>query len=118
MQVLLTESDLREGVARLAEEIGVFYGPRPLTAVAVLTGSLVFTADLIRRLSMPLRVGLAQASSYRDGATRPGTLRINAELLPDVRGRDVLLVDDIFDTGRTLQELVSMLTARQAASVR
>jgi hypoxanthine phosphoribosyltransferase len=101
VKILLSESQIRDGVARLANQIGVCYGERPLTIVALMTGSVVLLADLIRQLKMPLRVGVVQASSYREGTSR-GALRVNAELMLDIREREVLLVDDIFDTGHTL----------------
>src|SRR5687767_3347805 len=85
---LLSEEQLSAGVARMAVEIADFYAGRPLTIVGVLTGSLVVLADLIRRLDMPLRVGLVQTRSYRGNATTPGALSINGDMLPDVRGRD------------------------------
>jgi hypoxanthine phosphoribosyltransferase len=115
---LLTEDQLREGVKRLAGEISRCYEGRPLTIVGVLTGSLVVLADLIRHLELPLRVGLVQARSYRGPATRPGELSINSDLLPDIRGRDVLLLDDIFDTGYTLRGLQEQLRSLGPNSVR
>jgi hypoxanthine phosphoribosyltransferase len=115
---LLSEDQLREGVRRLAAEISTWYKDRPLTIVGVLTGSLVVLADLIRHLEMPLRVGLVQARSYRGGVTRPGELSINADLLPDIKGRDVLLLDDIFDTGHTLCCLLAQLDKLGPQSVR
>lgn len=117
MKTLLTERQLREGVERLAQEINATYGEQPLTIVGVLTGSLVLLADLIRLLRMPLRVGVLQASSYRDG-TRPGKLTINSEMMLDVTERDVLLVDDIFDTGHTLVEVIEELRHFRPHSVR
>lgn len=117
MKILLDESQLREGVQRLAAEIDDQYGGRPLTVVAVMTGSLVLFADLIRLLSMPLRVGVVQASSYR-GGTRPGELTVDTQMLIDVQGREVLLVDDIFDTGRTLARLLDQFDQMGATSVR
>ena len=118
MKTLLTAAQLHEGVDRLGQEINKFYGDRPLTIVGVLTGSIVLLADLIRRLTMPLRVGLVQASSYRGTSIDPGQLTINFDLLPDVKGQHVLLVDDIFDTGKTLVALVEELQKHQPASVR
>ncbi len=116
MRVLLNESQLHDGVDRLAREIDGFYGGRPLTVIAVMTGSLVLFADLIRRLSMPQRVGVIRASSYRGGRAS-GTLHIDSSMTIDVAGRDVLLVDDIFDTGQTLAKLSDMLLDMRAASV-
>src|SRR6056297_2212624 len=117
MKTLLSESELCEGVERLAAQIDQDYGSQPVTVIAVMTGSLVLFADLIRRLSMPQRVGVIRASSYRGGTTS-GQLRVDAEMMIDVRGRDVLLVDDIFDTGRTLQRLTGWLSEAGARSVR
>lgn len=117
MKTLLNEQELHAGVQRLAREIDAAYGDRPLTVVAVMTGSLVLFADLIRMLSMPLRVGVIQASSYGAG-TQAGELTVDCRMLIDVVGREVLLVDDIFDTGRTLQRLVDEVTQMGATSVR
>ncbi len=117
MRILLNESQLTDGVERLAEEIDNHYGNRPLTVIAVMTGSLVLFADLIRRLSMPQRVGVIRASSYR-GGTSAGELKVDAEMMIDVAGRDVMLVDDIFDTGRTLDRLTGMMGEFGASSVK
>lgn len=117
MRILLNESELTTGVERLAREIDDFYGGSPLTVIAVMTGSLVLFADLIRRLSMPQRVGVIGASSYRGGTTS-GELNVDAGMMIDVRGRDVLLVDDIFDTGRTLETLTGTTREMGARSVR
>ena len=117
MKVLLDETQLQAGVNRMAREISTHYGNRPLTIVGVLTGSVVLLADLIRQLEMPLRVGVLQASSYR-GETSRGSITINSDLLLDVNGRDVLLVDDIFDTGHTLAHVIPLLQKMGATSVK
>jgi hypoxanthine phosphoribosyltransferase len=117
MRTLLSEADLNEGVEKLASKIDDHYGDRPLTVIAIMTGSLVLFADLIRRLSMPQRVGVVQASSYRAGTTS-GELHVDSAMMIDVKGRDVLLVDDIFDTGKTLDRLCSMMHDFGASSVR
>lgn len=118
MEVLITEERIRRRVQELGARIEADYQGSPLMIVAVLTGSLVFLADLIRQVHLPHRVGLLQASSYRGTATRPDTLVINETFAPDVAGRDVLLLDDILDTGRTLAALVAHLDERGASSVR
>lgn len=117
MRVLLSESELIDGVERLAREIDGHYGDRPLTVIAIMTGSLVLFADLIRRLSMPQRVGVIRASSYRGGTTS-GELTVDAAMMIDVANRDVLLVDDIFDTGKTLDRISEMMHQLGAATVR
>ncbi len=119
MKTLLTAEQIRGGIARLAGEVRARYVGQPLTVIGVLVGSMVLVADLIRRLDMPLRLGLIQARSYGHNATRPGNLTVNLDLLStEVHGRHVLLVDDIFDTGHTLEELVPRFADLGAASVR
>jgi len=117
MRTLLSETELHDGVEKLAQEIDSFYGDRPITVIAIMTGSLVLFADLIRRLSMPQRVGVIRASSYRGGTTS-GELKVDAEMMIDVTNRDVLLVDDIFDTGKTLDRISEMMKEFGAVSVR
>jgi hypoxanthine phosphoribosyltransferase len=118
MKTLLTADEIRHGVSRLGREIESHYAGRPLTLIGVLTGSVVLLADLMRELTMPLRLGVIQARSYRGATTKPGELVTQAEFLPEVRGQEVLLVDDIFDTGQTLATLVQQLHTMQPASVR
>ena len=79
----------------------------------------MFMTDLVRRLDNPLRIELIQARNHRQGSTRPGPLVIDLDLLSsDVRGRDVLVVDDIFHTGNTLWELLPQIDELEAVSVR
>ena len=118
MNMLLSEDEIRVRVAQIAAEVNRDFAGRPLTVVGILTGSLVFLADLIRRIQVPLKIGLIQASSYRGETTTAGELRINDALLTDVRGRDLLLLDDILDTGHTLTRIVAHLNAKGAASLR
>ncbi|MEX0866766.1 MAG: hypoxanthine phosphoribosyltransferase [Pirellulales bacterium] len=118
MKTLLTAEELSAGVDRLAAEIAAHYRDEPLTIVGILTGSIVLLADVIRRVDLPIKVGLIQASSYRGTATEPGELLLNLEKLPDVTDRHVLLLDDIFDTGRTLSEVVDRMRDRGALSIR
>ena len=119
MKTLLTEEQLREGIRRLADEIQKQYQGKPLTIVGVLIGSVVLLADLIRVLDLPLRVEMVQARSYRGNSTKPGPLAVNLELLSTgIQGRNVLLVDDIFDTGHTLWELIPQIDELGPSSVR
>jgi hypoxanthine phosphoribosyltransferase len=117
MEVLITAEQIRARVGELAAEIRRDI-PDPFSVVGVLTGSLVFLADLIRHIDRPLRIGLLHASSYRGTATSPGRLVIQDGLLPDVAGRHLLLLDDILDTGQTISVLVDHLKARGALSVK
>src|SRR5215475_310160 len=117
MKVLIKAEQIQKRVTELAQDIAREYHDRPVTIVGVLTGSLMFLADLVRHLDLPLRIGLIQASSYRGAATTPGELRLGSELAPDVKGRHVLLLDDILDTGQTMSRLVQHFRGLGAASV-
>lgn len=116
--VLIPESDIRDRVSELARRIVADYRGKPLTVVGVLTGSLVLLADLIRQIDIPLRVALLQASSYKGATTVSGKLVINEAFHPDVVDRDVLLLDDILDSGQTISTLVEHLKKLGARSVR
>lgn len=117
MKILLSEQQLRDGVKQLADHVNRAYAGQPLTIVGVMTGSVILLADMIRLLEMPLRVGVVQASSYR-GATSRGPLVINSDLMPSISGRDVLIIDDIFDTGNTLVELLALMRKLGPKSIR
>lgn len=118
MDVLLTADQIRARVVEVAAEIRREYDGKSFTVVGILTGSLIFVADIIREIGLPLHVGLIAASSYRGSTTTAGTLVVQDGLLPDVQGRHLLLVDDILDTGNTISTLVNHLKNRGAASVK
>src|SRR5947209_4929457 len=99
MEILLPAERIQTRVAELARQISADYKDRPVTIVGVLTGCLMFLADLVRHLDLPLRISLIKASSYRGAVTTPGQLSIHPDLLSDIHDRHVLLLDDILDTG-------------------
>lgn len=118
MRVLITPEQIQQRVDEIGREIANTYHGQSITIVGVLTGCLVFLADLIRRLDLPLKIALVQASSYRGKATQSGELHVQDDLLPDLKGRHVLLIDDILDTGNTLKHMVQHLQASGVASIR
>jgi hypoxanthine phosphoribosyltransferase len=118
METLITAGEIAEGVARLGQTISQIYRDRPLTVLGVLKGSVILVADLIRAIDVPHQLGFICATSYRGAVTVPGALTIDSSFLPPIEGRDVLLVDDIFDTGRTLVGLLAELKARRPSSIR
>ena len=118
MRVILSESEISAGISQLAERLAADYEGRQLTVIGVLTGSLIFLSDLIRRLDLPLKVGLIQASSYRGRATSPAALAVADLTGLEISGRHVLLLDDIFDTGQTLSEITASLRRLEPASLR
>lgn len=122
-RILFGEQEIRAGIERVAAELrGVYasdvYPSAEPTVIAVLKGSVVFVADLIRRLPIPLQLGFVWAESYRHG-TASGRLELGAlPLEAELRGRCILLVDDILDSGRTLQAIRAEILARGAREVR
>jgi hypoxanthine phosphoribosyltransferase len=119
MEILIPADRIQQRVRELARQIADDYrDKRPLTIVGILTGSLMFLADLVRHLDIPLRIGLIQVSSYRGATTTAGELSISPDMQPDVRNRHVLLLDDILDTGQTLTSLVKHFREMGAVSLR
>jgi len=107
-RVLITQPQLARRIKTMAQEIENDFQGRETVVVALLSGTVMFLADLIRHLNLPLRLDFMGVSSYGAG-TESGELVITKELRLDVRGRDVLLVDDILDTGKTLNRVLPML---------
>jgi len=117
-RVLFTEAEILAGIDRVAREVTRAYDGRDFTVVSVLKGSCVFASDLIRAIPIPLELAFLSASSYGDG-TEPGRLELS--FLPtgnEIEGRNLLLVDDILDTGRTLFAVRRELLRRGAREVR
>jgi hypoxanthine phosphoribosyltransferase len=103
-RILITDTMLAKRIAVLAREIEQDFRGREMVVVALLNGTVMFLGDLIRHLSLPLRLDFMGVSSYGKG-TESGDLVFTKELRLDVRGRDVLLVDDILDTGKTVRRV-------------
>ncbi|MFN2586562.1 MAG: hypoxanthine phosphoribosyltransferase [Actinomycetota bacterium] len=118
--VLISEADLRSRVRTLGEELATIYrgSPDPPVLVGVLKGSVLFLADLVRALPVHAEVDFMSISSYGGGALQSGVVRIEKDLDSDVNGRDVVIVEDIVDTGLTLNYLRRNLTARSPRSLR
>ena len=118
-EVLLSEDEIRAKVAELGRTISEDYAGRELTLVSVLKGSLPFMADLMRAISVPVRIDLMEVSSYGGTATESsGLVRILKDLSASIDGQDVLIVEDIIDTGLTLNYLVRYLRGKNPASLR
>lgn len=108
--ILFHESTIMSRLDEMAGQISADYAGKDLTVVAVLNGSLMFGADLLRRMEMPLRLDCVSVSSYH-GAATTGVVKFNQVRLPDVHGRHVLLLDDILDSGHTLHAIREKLLA-------
>ncbi|GAB4166624.1 MAG: hypoxanthine phosphoribosyltransferase [Terrimicrobiaceae bacterium] len=117
-RVLITEEEIRERLDHLAKEITEDSADRQLTVVGILNGSCLFLGDLLRRIPLPLTVDCISVASYHGGTSSSGHVTFRQTQLPEVNGRDVLLVDDILDTGRTIQAVRQALTGAGARSVK
>lgn len=116
-RILLTEEQLRSRVKEVALEVDkVYQGRRPLV-VGILKGSIIFYADFIRHLTCPVELDFMAVSAYGSGTVSSGKLTIKKDLDRDVKGRDVIVVEDIIDSGFTLANLKALLLERGAKSV-
>jgi len=115
--VLLTETQIQERVEALGTRISEDYAGGEIVGICLLKGSIVFTADLMRHIRPIFTLEVMRASSY-DGAASSGSVKILYDLDRDIGGRDVLIIEDIVDTGRTLHKTVDLLQSRRPNSLR
>ena len=116
-RVLITEEQLAQRISQMTQEIQQDFSGREMVVVSLLSGTVMFLADLIRHLNLPLRLDFIGVSSYGAG-TASGELVFTKELRLDVRNRDVLLVDDILDTGKTMVRVLEKLKALHPRRIR
>ena len=117
-RVLFSEEELRRRVAEIAAEIDRDYAGKEPLLVSVLRGSFVFMADLVRQIHLPCTVDFMAVSSYGSGTSSSGQVKIVKDLSEHIEGRDLIVVEDILDSGNTLSYLLQLLQARRPASVR
>lgn len=118
LDVLISEDQIQKRVAALGAELSQYYGDRPVVLVGVLKGSFIFIADLARQMTSPVRIDFIAARSYESGTTTSGQIELTKDLDKSIEGLDVLLVEDIVDTGLTLNYLIALLRQRQPRSLR
>ena len=116
MKVLVPEAKIEQRVAELAAEISRDYAGEEVLLVGVLRGCFIFLADLARRLTVPRRIDFIAVHSYQGAAS--GAVRLIMDLRSDIEGRHVLIVEDIIDSGQTLDYLLQTLRARRPASLK
>lgn len=117
-EIMITAEQIRAKVKTLGEEITAYYQNKDLFIVCVLKGGVVFLADLMREIQLPVELDFMAVSSYGASTQSSGVVRILKDLDRSVEGKHVLIVEDIVDTGLTLKYLVENLEARKAASVK
>ena len=117
-RVFFSEEDLKKRVAEIAAEINRDYAGKEPMLISVLRGSFVFMADLIRKIEVPCTVDFMAVSSYGRGTTSSGQVQITKDLSDDIEGKDIIVVEDILDSGNTLSYLLQLLQARKPASMK
>jgi hypoxanthine phosphoribosyltransferase len=117
-RVLFDEPTILRRLDELAADITCEYQNRELTIIAVLNGSLIFMADLLRRIPLPLKLDCLSVASYHGGTTTSGEVVFKQLALPDVAGRHILILDDILDSGLTLAAIREKLTTEEPLSVK
>ncbi len=117
-KVLISEEELSQIVKGLGYQISEDYKGKDLLLVSILKGSVIFMADLMRAISIPCSIDFMAVSSYGSGSKSSGVVKIIKDLDVDIEGKDILIVEDILDSGRTLSYIKEILLARNPASIR
>jgi hypoxanthine phosphoribosyltransferase len=118
LEILFSEHQIRDRIRELGKQITAEYAGRDLVLVSVLKGSCVFLADLMRTIDLKLTIDFMSVSSYKDAMRSTGDVEILKDLSNPIRGKDVIVVEDIIDTGHTLSRLLDILGARGASSIK
>jgi hypoxanthine phosphoribosyltransferase len=116
--VLFTDAGIKRRVRTLAAEIKAVYGDKEFTIVSLINGAVMFTADLMRQIDNPVRLDCIRVSSYGEKTKSLGVPQVIASITLDIANRDVLLVDDILDTGKTLTLVAELIRKKKPASLR
>ena len=117
-KVIITKEEIAEKIAEAGREIDKLYDGRPILLVSILKGAFVFMADLCRAVSVPCEIGFMCAKSYYENTVSSGVVKITMDLDRDISNYHVIIVEDIIDTGRTLNDIVALLKARNPISLR
>ena len=116
--VMYTPEEIQARVSDMGSALAEEYRDKAPLLLCIMKGSLVFTADLMRHMNLPCTLEAITLSSYRAAATRPGELELTVPFEVDITGRDVIVIEDILDTGRTLRFVMELLKAQNPASIK
>ena len=118
IRVLLSEEEVNQRISEVAEKINKDYAGKAIHLICILKGGVFFTCELAKRLTMPVSLDFMSVSSYGDDTKSSGVVRIVKDLDESLKGKDVMIVEDIIDSGRTLSYLIEVLKQREPASIR
>lgn len=116
-RIIITEEEIKAAIAEAGKKIDAIYDGRPIMLVSILKGAFVFMADLCRAVSVPCEIGFMCAKSYYEGTVSTGVVNITMDLDRDIKDYHVVIVEDIVDTGRTLNDIVKLLKTREPISM-
>ncbi len=117
-RIVISENEIKSAVKKAGKIINSLYGGTPILLVSILKGSFVFLADLCKEINIPCEIGFMAAESYYDGTLSSGNVKITMDLTQDLSKYNIIIVEDIIDTGRTLNDVVNLLKARNPISLR
>lgn len=117
-RVIISEDELQKAIKEAGKKISDSYNGRPILLVSVLKGAFVFMADLVKSITAPCEIAFMCAKSYYQGTNSTGMVNITMDLDIDIKGRDVIIVEDIIDTGRTLKDIYNLLLTREPSSLK
>ena len=117
-RVIVTEEEIREAIAKVGKQISDSYDGRPILLVSILKGAFVFMADLCRAITVPCEICFMAAKSYYSGTVSTGAVKVTMDLDQDISQYHVIIVEDIIDTGRTLNDVVNLLKGRNPLSLK
>ena len=117
-RVIISEDELQKAIKEAGKKISDSYNGRPILLVSVLKGAFVFMADLVKSITVPCEIAFMCAKSYYQGTNSTGMVNITMDLDIDIKGRDVIIVEDIIDTGRTLKDIYNLLLTREPSSLK
>ena len=117
-RVIISEDEIKEAIKQAGKKISESYNGKPILLVSVLKGAFVFMADLLKAITVPCEVAFMCAKSYYQGTNSTGMVNITMDLDIDIKDRDVIIVEDIIDTGRTLKDIYNLLLTREPSSMK
>lgn len=117
ISVLISEDELSKRIAEIGEQINADYEGKEVTLICILKGSIFFTCELAKRISVPVTIDFIQASSYGSGTSSSGVVKIKKDLDESIEGKNVIIIEDIIDSGNTLSRLLPLLKERNPESL-
>jgi len=118
IEKMISKEEIEERIINLSYELNEYYKNEEVVIICILKGALIFTADLVRHLKMPLSIEFLKASSYRDKTYSDGIVEVKSDIKQSLNGKNILVIDDIIDTGYTLEKVINILKQDNPKSIK